>query len=389
MSKHAGKVIPIAVFDISSASIAGGHVLLSKNSEKKIASVLASSRVYSEPREDIDIERFVSDTLKSIENTINILKKADNHTPKHLQITLSSPWFVSQTRKIVFNKTTHFICSQKLVDELIEKEISFMMEHDMSRFGSMGKEGMVIEKQISEIKLNGYTTDKPFGKKVQNMEVSLSVTVSPKAIINSFKDLFKKNYGSIDINFTTTPYASYITIRDFIDSKKEMMIVDVGEETTDVAYIKNEVFLYQQSFPIGFYELNRKLSSENHGKIEETKALLQGFKLGKLSAQTTSNIQKTMDSFAESWGKAFIEHVSSSSFLLKIPEDIYIISAEPFSSFLASFIKQDSFLSHSSGRSIEPKILNYELVKDYVSSLDQEVLDENIAIGSIFANRLL
>ena len=49
------KMIPIAVFDISSSSIAGAHVLIPKHQEKDSkVSILASTRIISEPKEELD-----------------------------------------------------------------------------------------------------------------------------------------------------------------------------------------------------------------------------------------------------------------------------------------------------------------------------------------------
>ncbi|HRH25271.1 MAG TPA: hypothetical protein PLQ20_02965, partial [Candidatus Paceibacterota bacterium] len=91
MSKHAGKIIPVAVFDISSSSVAGAHTLINKIEENKSnVSFLASSRKFLEPKEDIDIARFVSDNLASLESVIATLQKADNHKPKEVFVLLSS-----------------------------------------------------------------------------------------------------------------------------------------------------------------------------------------------------------------------------------------------------------------------------------------------------------
>lgn len=385
------KIIPVAVFDISSSSIGGAHVLVPSHFEKNDkVSVLASLRNISEPKEDLNIEKFVNDSILNLENTISTIKKADNHHPKHIQVLLASPWFVSQTRTISYNKTTDFLCTEKLIDSLIDKEIEYVMNHDMERFGSMGGEGLIIEKQISQIKLNGYATAKPFGKKTQSVELFLVVTVSPKVIIDRIKEVFLKNYGTTVVKFTTSPYATYIVSRDILKLPSELLLVDVGEEVTDIACIKNDLFLYQHSFPVGTHQLYRSLVGNGATTLTEARAVIESFRLAKLSAIMTSNVQKSLDSFGSMWGRSFQELIEGGQNTLKLPENTYITSDYRFGDFFSKLLKEDLFFQHTTG-SITPNVLpiSYEMLSLHSSSLDKDRLDETLIIGSLFVSLLL
>lgn len=383
---------PVAVFDISSSSVAGAHTLLPKGAtvpEAKV-SVLASTRLFSDLKEELTIERFVEQTISQIDKVITTLKKADNHHPKYIQVLLASPWFVSQTRTISYSKTTDFICNQKLIDSLIEKEISYIVEHDMERFGIIGKDAVIIEKQISLIKLNGYNTSKPFGKKAQKLELFLVVTVSPKSIIERFKGEIQKSYGPTPIGFTTSPYATFITARDFLGANNEFMIVDIGEEITDVAFIKDNLFLYQHSFPVGIYELYRSLISNGLANAAESGALVESFRQGKLSAAATSSIQKALDNFGESWQKSFQSIINDGGLIIRVPSSSYVMCDSRFDNFFSTILKNDLFLQHVSASTVvEPININEQILSSHISSLDPDKIDETIVVASLFAFRLL
>ncbi len=383
---------PVAVFDISSSSVAGAHTLIPKGAEvaQSKVSILASTRLFSELKEEITIERFVEQSIGQLGKVITMLKKADNHHPKYIQVLLASPWFVSQTRTITYNKTTDFVCTQKLIDELVAKEVAYIIEHDMERFGSIGNDAVIIEKQISMIKLNGYSTTKPFGKKAQTLELFLVVTVSPKSIIERFKNEIQKGYGDTHIGFTTSPYATFVVARDFLNSGHEFIIVDVGEEITDVAFIKNGLFLYQHSFPTGIYELYRSLVASNIASTTEAGALIESFSQGKLSASTTSAVQKSLDNFGEIWQKAFQQVIDNGGLAMKMASDCYVICDHRFGDFFVSMLKNDLLLRHVSGSTeVLPVAINYELLSTHVSSLDPGNVDETIITASLFALRLL
>lgn len=391
MAKALVKMIPTAVFDISSSSVAGAHVLVPKGQDATTkVSILASSRLMSKPKEDLTIERFVDGTIEQLEKTVALLKKADNHIAEHVQVLLASPWFISQTRSIIYNKTTPFVCSQKLIDSLIEKEITYIIEHDMERFGSMGKDGIIIERQISQIKLNGYNTADPFGKKAESLELFLVVTVAPKIIIEKFKAVFQKNYAKAVVRFTTSPYATFVVARDFLDCPNELLIIDVGEEITDIACVKNELFSYQYSFPVGLFQLYRTLAKKGDTALSEAHALIESFKLGKLSAPMTSNVQKNLDNFGSVWGRAFQEILNAGQNSIKLPETSYIVSDSRFDSFFEDILKQDLFLQHVAGNpNYTSSAITSESLSPHITSLDTGAVDVTITIASLFASRML
>lgn len=384
--------MPVAIFDISSSSVAGAHVLLPRgeSAAHMKASVLAHARGHAQLKEDITIERFVEQTIDQFDTVITSIKKADMHTPGYIQILLASPWFVSQTRTISYRKTTPFVCSQKLIDSLVEKEIAYIVEHDMERFGSFGKDGVIIEKQLSEIKLNGYSTNNPFGKKAESIELFLVVTVSPKTIIDRFRDTVARHYGHVKVGFTTSPYATYIVARDYLQAPKEVMIVDIGEEITDLAFVKNGIFLYQHSFPIGSYELYRTLANHNVSSVTEAEALLETFRLGKISQTEKEAVQKALDTYGLLWQKAFEDVINSGHYGFALPKQSYVVSDHRFDTFFTTLIKNDPLLLHNApSQEIISTFISQETLAVHVSSLENEHIDETLIVATLFTARLL
>lgn len=391
MKKHLANPKQIAVFDISSNSVAGGHILVSEKKEAhKKLSVLASSRIYSEPKESLDIARYINNITQLLEKNISILKKADNHKPEYIQVLLASPWFVSQGRTISYSKSSPFTCSQKLIDSLIDKEVSFIIQNEMGKFGNMGKDSIIIEKQISQIRLNGYSTSKPFGKKIKNLELYLVITVSPKFIIDKLKTELLKNYASANIKFTTSPYATFVVARDFLNAQNEIMLIDIGEEITDIACVKDGLFLYQHSFPVGTYNLYRELCQTGKTTISEANALLESFRLGKLSSQIQEGLNKSLKDFGDKWQRSLSELVDTEKTNIKIPESLYISCDPRFSSFFIKVLQEDAFIKHATGStSIKPTNISYDMLSSDVSSLDQGDIDATIVIAGLFSSRML
>ncbi len=378
-----------AVFDISSSSVAGGHVL---SQDKNSCSFLASARLDAPLQDDLNIDRFVSETIKNFNNVISIIKKADVHKPTFLQVVLASPWYSSQTRLIFYKKEKgSFICTQKIIDDLVSKEVEFVLSNNDTSFNFFDKESVIIEKQISQIKLNGYHTNSPFGKKAESIEIFLTMTISPKKIINLIKDLIIREYGTIDIGFTTSPYTTFIVTRDNFKINGECMIVDIGEEITDVAFVKNDLFLYQHSFPIGTYSLYRQINKNGGGHNSvESKALLESYRLNKLSDNSVNLIDKSIVFFKNEWQENLQKVLENGHYGFCIPKNCFLISDQRFEMIFTNVIKNDPFIQHTcSSGLVNPFFINQDSLKDKVKSIDDKPVDIPLAVAALFVERII
>jgi hypothetical protein len=382
-----GSTKPVAVFDISSSSVGGAHVLLSHDKEPI---VLVQSRADAPLQDDIDMKRFVGETVRHLEMVITEIRKADIHQPEYVQLVLASPWYLSQTRTIVYKKTTPFICTEKLIDGLIQKEIEYMMESDMGRFGGFGKEAILVEKQLSLVKLNGYSTNKPYGKHAETIEIFLTITVAPKIIVDFFSDVIRRNYGARTVGVTTSPYATFVVARDYFDAQHESMIIDVGEEITDVAFIKDSLFLYQHSFPMGTYELYRTIAAGGGQSSIEAKTLLETYRLGKLSAKARQGVESALVLYKKEWQKSLEGILDAGHYGFCLPEQCFITADARFELIFTDIINTDPFIQHTCSRGIvRPIFLNQENIGVLVRHTGTDVLDIPISTAALFVERLL
>jgi hypothetical protein len=382
----------IAVFDISSSSVGGAHALVEhdKNDKTKVT-LLVQERRDSGLEDEINIERFVEDTAKALEVVIEHVRTADVHHPELIQVALASPWYSTHSRTIAYNRTAGFTCTQRLVNELIEKEIISLMKQPANEDTqeAFGNGFRIVEQQLSHIALNGYETADPFGKKALTLEVILTVTLVPEVVVERFTRILRRSYGDRKINVTTGPYATYVALRDNGGVAQDCVIIDVGEEVTDVAFVKAGNFLYQHSFPVGTYELYRAISSQT-GSMTEARAFLEAYRLQKLSAAHSKTVKKALMTFAGTWQQALQQVVEAGQYGFSFPSECYIIANPRFQDIFTSLVSEDQFLCHSAGveriRAIFVDPLHTTATVN-VSSTDQP--DTSLAMAALFAERLL
>ncbi len=377
-----------AVFDISSSSVGGAHVLLRKEVCPN-ALMLASSRVESVISEDIDIKRFVGKTTGALEQVIADIHTRDLHKPSVVQVVLASPWYTSQTRTITYRKDKPFTCTKKFIESLIDAEIAHIMQSD-GPFGPYGKESLIIEKQISGIKLNGYLTHTPYGKQATTLECTLIVTIAPKGILDVFTDTIKRAYGARPIRYTTGAFTTFIVGRDRLPIESTCMIVDVGEEVTDVAFVKDGMLAYQHSFPVGTFGLYRALAKQGSDIIHESRALLEGYRLGKVAPQTKKRVERAITTYSKEWQKGLEQVLETGHYGWCIPHQILLVAHERFEAIYTGVIQKDPIIKHSCGR-IEPIVIYVDesTLGTAIGVSDHMPIDIPLAIGAVFAERLV
>lgn len=376
----------VAVFDISSSSVGGAHALFATAGNRTI---LASTRIDAALQDAINAKRSIDETAKNIVSVIEQLQRADIHHPDYIQLVLAAPWYVSQTRSISYKKDTAFICTKKLISDLVADEVEHIIKNEFAWFGASGKEGIVVEKQISQIKLNGYSTSAPYGKGATTLELFLTVTVVPKKVIDRFSDSLRRHYGTRTIGITTSPYATFVMTRDYFNAKDDAVIIDVGEEVTDIAFVKNGLFLSQHSFPVGTYALYRTIVTKAGATIAEAKALLETYRLGKSSATAKAKIQKSLSAYAQQWQEGLQKILSEGQYGFCLPEHCYITADPHFEGVFPTIVKNDAFMQHRcvSG-AVQPQFINAEIFSHSLKSLDKEI-DASVASGVLYSARIL
>ncbi len=386
-----GKQRVYAVYDISSSSVAGAHVLAHTTDKGSItATFLASVRIDAPLQEDMEIKRFVDDTVKHLEMVVTRIGKADVHHPTSIQLVLASPWYRSQTRTIVYKKETPFVCTQKLIDSLVDTEIKYILEHEEGSFGVFGKESTIVEKQISAVTLNGYATTVPIGKRAEELELSVAITIAPKPILDKFTDVLRRAYGTRPISFTTSPHTTFVTLRDRGLITDAAVIIDVGEEVTDIAFIKEGILLYQHSFPVGTYGLYRSLLTTGTHTALEAVAILESYRLGSLSPNESKAAERAITEYSAQWQAGFRQVLDEKVYGCCMPAHCILTVDPRFETLLKTIITTDPFIAHScSYQTVEVTLVDAAMFRDTVDTADDTPLDIPLATGALFVERFV
>ncbi len=389
------------VFDIGSASVGGALVLFSKDKNPKI---LYDVRRQMALQEEINAEIFVSVMLRTLNSVIsNIEKKGLIHLNflkmKNKKIEeafcfLSSPWVISQTKIIEMKKDKSFVVTSELLQSLIKNEENEFLNSDLEKYRDiLGKnsEISILDKKIIQIKLNGYKVNNPYRKQVKKIETSVFMSLMVKPLTEKIQKTINKNFNVENVHLYSFLLPTFLTIRDVFDSREDFIFLDVSGEVTDISFVKNDILMETQTFPLGknafIKEIMKSFKTTNKGAI----SLLKTYNAGHMETESVKKIKEAIKEVLRQWVKYLEDGMLDLSRGSILPRTIFIIADNEIGEIIKSVIKKEKFTKlvfPGYDKSSNPILINASHLSDFCvfgSKLEKDIF---IGVESVFINKL-
>ena len=377
----------VLVFNVGSSSV-GGALFRAQSSgiPKMIYSISEPIQV----EEKIDINNFLSLTIKSLEVVVQKVYGAHLGAPSKIFCVLSSPLYVSQTRVISFAKNTPFIFTEKLADGLIQKEIKLFEEEHLIKYENTGNSIRAIEFKNIKITLNGYETSKPLNQKIKELEMSVFISISGEQVLKNIEDTIAKHFHFKQIKFSSFTMASFAVVRDLFISKESFLLIDIGGEVTDIASVKKNILCESISFPSGRNFFIRGVASSLGCTLNEAYSFISLFKDGHAEESIMIKITPIIDKLKTEWLKNLQESLANISNDISIPDTIYIATDIDLANFFSEIIKTEQFNQYTLTESkFKIKILDTQTLHNMAVFEDNIIRDPLLIIDSVYINRFL
>ena len=328
------------IFDIGSGSVGSAFTHLGSSPK-----VLESARVEIKKSDENDFDKFLSETNKALQKVADMIHQKRPPMPSRIQVSLASPWIASQARIIKYSQKSFFFFTEKFLSELIAKEVSNFEDEISNNYGKKGNKMFLIERSTQAVKLNGYHTSLPFGKKARTCEVKILLSIAPKKILDLFEYTIKKFFHQ-KVHFSSFSLASFISAREVAKDKENFILVDIAGEMTDIALVKDYVIMETISFPIGknFLISSIELALGKGALAAET--VFHMHLENKLHKHDYARVEKIVLEARNKWLSFFSEKVSSFSGDLPLPHDVYITTDADTEKIFKQAILSEEFAQH-------------------------------------------
>ena len=377
----------VLVFDVGSSSVGGALFYTQTSGAPK---VIYSIREQVALEEKTDFDRLLILTLKSLETVASKISLAGLGAPKKVFCVLASPWCASQTRTVNFEKNTPFVFSEKFADSLIQKELKLFEEDYLSEFIIEGNNVRSIELKNMKTMLNGYVTSEPLGKKAQELEMSLFISISPESVLKKIEETVEKYFRCENIKFSSFMLASFSTARDMFIHQESFLLLDIGGEITEISMIKKEAMCESISFPIGRNFMIREIASALNCGLDEAKSYLSMYKDKHMNEPVNEKFEPVIGKLKEDWLKKFQESLVNLSNDISIPSTVFLTVDDDLAGFFSEIIKNEQFnqytLTESKFRVI---FLGIQALHGIAVFEENIIRDSFLVIESIYINRFL
>ena len=337
-SKEKGKLI--LVLDIRSSSVGGSLFRAEKSGVPKI---IFSTREPLSHDASVNIERFLPTTLNVLDQVVNKIFKAGLGVPESVFCVLASPWYVSQTRLINLKKPTPFIFSMALADELIKKEVELFKKDHMEKYINTNQAVEIIELRSVKTLLNGYETEDPIDQKVEEVDMTLFISMSPEQVLSGFKNVIKKYFHHDTVKFSSFTMASFAVMKNIFPDQPNFLLIDVGGEVTDISMVKKNVLRESISFAMARNFMIRGVSGALGCSEAEAESYLALLTAGHAEGPTESKLRPIVDKLKLDWLKSFQDSLANLSKDISVPYTIYLSADKDMLNFFGKIIEAEQF----------------------------------------------
>lgn len=378
------------VFDIGSASVGAVLVLISNKKDQE-PKIIYDTRIPILSKNSGDYRYFLLSMLSTLKNVVvNIEQDGLRKLPKdksnieNISCIFSSSWHISNIETLHFEEEKSFTISAGFISDIL-KNVD-------KQFKQKNSDLKLIEKDIIQILLNGYSTDKPHGKKANNIDVTLFMSMISDEILQKTKYILEKTFNTDNILFHTFTLASFSIVRDIFNTEKNFLLMDISGEATNIILVRNEIMIKNMSFPFGKNFLMKRVADSMNTVEEEAHSLVRLFIEGKNNDKEAIKIESVLMNAKEEWLSSFRKILTDFSDGLSLPKTIFLTVDNDIGKWFIDTIKSDEFSMYTLAEQPFTVVeLSSRILNEYctVSQENQNRCDPFLAIEALFVHKIV
>jgi hypothetical protein len=335
------------IIDVGSKSVGGGIFEKIPNGGAKL---LYTAREPIAFQTELTGDNLFASMTRSLNNLLLHLQKygvSHLRTPSgqkyrihSANVIISSPWHASETKTLRLNFDKPIPITKSVIGEILEKEEK-SFESQLAGNAKIQRDFCVLERKIIEMRLNGYSTETPYGKEADNLEILMFNSIISSKILEKIESLINRYFHIENFIFHSFSVASFVSIRDLFPGTQDFSIVQIGGEITDIIIVKKGSIAETISFPVGHNGLIRVLEKicANHPHC----SLETMVKLHRETGVTAADMQKVERAVNDTrslWLEHFNNTVANSSGEAFLPNTVFLFEESSFSPLFEKTLRE-------------------------------------------------
>lgn len=334
----------ILVVDIGSSSV-NFFVFTSnkKNEVTDFSGIIHSRLPLLENPEFKHIERHVRKALR--ESSEDLLKKIRGEKLDTVYIVFSSPWYACETKFLKISRKEEFRVTADLLNELIAEEIELFKRKCSENFSADYEDAEIRECEPMRFIVNGYPIKNPFGKNIQELELSIYMSAVHKKFTADIEDILHHFFGRVEIKVVTEPFSLFLILSEILNPDEGFVVVDVGGEVTEVYLVQKGILNNVETFIWGGNLVVRRLASLLDLNLGEALSLFKLSSNGDLKTPTNEKVSKAVNGMCSQWQTLLSESLSALRKNSPLPQTLVLLGGVAGSEVLKGCANSTDFAS--------------------------------------------
>lgn len=296
-------------------------------------------------------------------------------------VILSSPWYVSETKIVKINHDKPFTLTGKIVDGAIAASASEYIQKQ--------KQGInILEKNVIRYLLNGYPTNSPLKKEVQNVEISVFFSFAKSKTINDIKETILSHLHIHDTDIHSQSLAAFIAVKETWKDIFNFVLTDISSQLTELMIVRDHTLAEAASFPMGKQYIVTELGKKLNTNGEISQSLIRMYKENKLDSEVKSKVESELINIKQAWLKPFTKSLSDMSASSSLPSRFILFAPRDAEPLFADFIKSEEYqqFTFSEGKFevIEAKVQDFENLYSISINVEKDI---SLVVGTIFMHK--
>jgi hypothetical protein len=171
---------------------------------------------------DLGTQKIVSEAIKMLSEANKTIKI------KEVVVVLGSDTYDTYIKDLIIEKDQPFILTKDQFNKSLEKHAEVINAEKAGK--------LVLEKDVTNVSINGYSLQNPFNKKVNKLSTSFYASFVEEKLIEDITQIIKKNIHISDIHFKTYTLNKFNLIRNNFLNVPNYISIDI--ENTLILVIK-------------------------------------------------------------------------------------------------------------------------------------------------------
>jgi len=342
------------VVDIGSASV-GAALALSRRDD--VPKVIYDTRAFMPFSEELTLRRYRSDMLKALRAALDDLRKnglphlkftsLGSLSPRYAYCSLSSPWYVSQTRMVTRREQIPVRVTRAYIEKIVNEEKKhFLAEEAHKRFPK--SDPYVFEESAMRITLEGYPVARPEGKRARDVSVTSVFSAAARRTLARVAEEIH-SFGGVETLLASFPVTSLRAVRAVSGKEGALsaLLLDVGGEVTDVSLVRGGIIASNASFPVGYRTIVRGLAHDLKTSIAEARSLLRAEHEGAVSHMHKGRVGKAIGKREEEWVRGFSSALTRIASSFSVPRSVFFATDPEIAPLVRSLVAKEEFAQFS------------------------------------------